>query len=202
MSLFISIALLLSAHIAVAIEYFTVSAILLTIALSNLLSLIICHKPGCKLLLILVGATAAYLLQMIFDARQLTYLPPILIHFFVFLFFATSLFKNNTPVITRFALLIKGELSERQKLYSRQASVAWAIFMFLLWIEAMLVALFFDIEFWSLMVNFVNYVLVILMFIAEFMVRRIVLKGDDDLTFLEFLKSMGKIKINHVFRRS
>jgi hypothetical protein len=53
-----------------------------------------------------------------------------------------------------------------------------------------------------LMVNFVNYVLVILMFIAEFMVRRIVLKGDDDLTFLEFLKSMGKIKINHVFRRS
>lgn len=197
-----SIINLLLAHVAISIEYFSIAALLLTIALSGMLSLYFCVETVCKVLFILGGFCITGMLVFFLDARQITYFPPLLIHFFLFIFFSSSLLLNNTPIITRFARLISGDLSPVTKSYTRKATIAWSVFMLLLFCEALIIASVASIETWSLFVNFINYLFVMVMFIAEFMVRRVVLKGEVQTSFLSFLKSLTKVDMKKVIRKS
>jgi len=200
MSALASIILLILAHIAVVQELYYVSSSLLTIALANVLSLVICRTGRCKLFIISIGLLTVYLLLGIMTAKQLTYYPPVLINSFFCLFFLTSLLANRTPIITRFALLISSDLSDKHKRYSRHATIAWAAFMFFLTTETIIVAVYFPIETWSLFVNFINYIFVLLMFLVEFLVRRLVL-NEDSMPFLSFLKSLSKIDMKKIIRQ-
>ncbi len=197
----ISIINLLLAHVAISLEYFNAAALLLTIALSGMLSLALCQQPICKAILISSSLIFMGLLLFVLDSKQLTYFPPILIHFFLFLFFSSTLLPGKTPQITRFATLIKGQLSSRELDYTRRATYAWSIFLFLLFSESIIIAYIASIEIWSLFVNFINYFLVLIMFVAEFTIRRIVLKDETDESLLGFLKSLSKIKLTQAIRK-
>lgn len=195
-----SITLLILAHLAVLQGFFNISYILLTIALANMFGLALCNKIFCNLMLVSTGILLAYFLLEMIDAKHLTYYPPILINGSIFLFIGSSLRRNKTPVITRFALLIDGEITLKQKIYCRHVSAAWAVLMFIILIETIVLAFFFPIEIWSLFVNLINYLLILVMFLAEFMVRRIIFKYDEILSFSMFLKSLEKVDVNKIFR--
>ena len=202
MQALLSITNLLLAHVAITFEYFTIAALLLTVALLAMLSLFFCQKTICKTSIIIGGLCITGLLVFFLDSRQITYFPPLLIHFFLFLFFSSSVISDNTPIITRFARLISGDLSAATEDYTRKASIAWSIFMFLLFCEAVIIAYIAPIETWSLFVNFINYLFLMLMFVAEFMVRRIVLKDENQTSFLSFVKSLAKVDMKKVISKS
>ncbi len=197
----ISIINLLLAHVAISFGYFNAAALLLTITLSVMLSLALCQQPICKIILISSSILFMGLMLLILDSKQLTYFPPILIHFCLFLFFSSTLLPGKTPQITRFATLLKGQLSSRELDYTRQATYAWSIFLFLLFSEAIIIAYIAPIEIWSLFVNFINYFLVLTMFVAEFTIRRIVLKDETNESLLSFLKSFSKINMLEAIKK-
>jgi uncharacterized membrane protein len=89
--------------------------------------------------------------------------------------FGRTLFKGRVPLCTEFADKIHGPLTALELRYTRGVTWAWVLF-FLgnLSLTFVLFALA-PLRTWSFFVNFVSLPLVLLMFVAEFAVRRRVL---------------------------
>jgi uncharacterized membrane protein len=86
--------------------------------------------------------------------------------------FGRTLIKGRVPLCTQLADKIHGPLNPSELRYTRSVTVAWVIF-FLLNVAATL--LLFELapsHVWSLFVNFFSAPLVLLMFAAEYAVRR------------------------------
>ncbi|MGH8323553.1 MAG: hypothetical protein ACRETD_07115, partial [Steroidobacteraceae bacterium] len=86
--------------------------------------------------------------------------------------FARSLWAGRVPLCTQWAEKLHGPLVPARIAYTRQATVAWAVFYALL--TSAILILFFAVPLraWSLFVNFATFGLIGLMFIAEHAVRQ------------------------------
>lgn len=87
-------------------------------------------------------------------------------------FFAHTLFGERTPIITTLARTIHTEMPDQIERYTRQVTVAWALFFAIQVLLSLLIFNVASIEIWSLFANVLNWPLVILMFIAEYACRK------------------------------
>ncbi|MEQ1667669.1 MAG: hypothetical protein ABL868_04360 [Sulfuriferula sp.] len=88
--------------------------------------------------------------------------------------FARTLHASQQPLCTQFATIIHGELTPIHSRYTYQITVAWVLFFALM--IAISTGLFFTqpVAIWSIFANFIFMPLVILMFIAEYGVRKLI----------------------------
>jgi len=86
--------------------------------------------------------------------------------------FARTLFAGRQPLCTRFAEALHPPLTEAQKTYSRQVTIAWAVFFALVAFISTLLFAFAPVSVWSFFDNFLILPLVVLMFVVEYWVRR------------------------------
>jgi uncharacterized membrane protein len=89
--------------------------------------------------------------------------------------FGRSLFKGRVPLCTQLADRIHGPLTAQELRYTRSVTVAWVIFFLLNLMLNCLLFEFAPLRVWSLFVNFCSLPLILLMFVAEYAVRRRVL---------------------------
>jgi len=95
---------------------------------------------------------------------------PVLMNASVCGIFALSLRK--TPLITQFAQKMqKTPLYEYKLNYTKRATIAWAIFMFANTIIS-LITVFLSNEIWTLYNGFISYVLIGIMMLSEYIVRK------------------------------
>lgn len=145
----------------------------------------------------------SYLLQQQ-NIQLIIYLPPILILFSLFILFSHSLLKNQTPLITRYALLLsdKDKLDVRHFNYSRSVTVAWSIFFLLMTFTSVTLAVLFSLEIWSLFSNIISYVLMTSFFVIEFFVRKHHLANVSSSSveggFFQFIGKIIKIRPNNM----
>jgi uncharacterized membrane protein len=89
--------------------------------------------------------------------------------------FGRSLLNNRVPLCTELADRVHGPLSALELRYTRNVTVAWVIFFLLNLAATFLLYRFAPLRIWSLFVNFCSLPLILLMFVAEYLVRRRVL---------------------------
>jgi uncharacterized membrane protein len=89
--------------------------------------------------------------------------------------FGRSLRKGSVPLCTQFADKIHGPLSALELHYTRNVTLAWVIFFLLNVAATILLFALVPLRIWSLFVNFCALPLILLMFVAEYLVRRRVL---------------------------
>jgi uncharacterized membrane protein len=89
--------------------------------------------------------------------------------------FARTLPKDHVPLCTQFADKVHGPLSPLELRYTRYVTIAWAVFFLLNLAATFLLFEFAPLRVWSLFANFVSLPLILLMFVAEYAVRRRVL---------------------------
>jgi uncharacterized membrane protein len=89
--------------------------------------------------------------------------------------FGRSLFKGRVPLCTEFADKIHGPLSDLELRYTRNVTWAWVLFFLGNLGVTFILFAFASLRTWSFFVNFISLPLVLLMFVAEFAVRRRVL---------------------------
>jgi uncharacterized membrane protein len=89
--------------------------------------------------------------------------------------FGRSLAKGRVPLCTQLADKLHGPLGPAELRYTRKVTVAWVIFFLLNVAVTLLLFAFAPARVWSLFVNFLSAPLVLLMFAAEYAVRRRVL---------------------------
>jgi uncharacterized membrane protein len=106
-------------------------------------------------------------------ARYLMYAPPVLIPLSVLWVFARSLLPGQTPLVTQFAARIRGDLTPELQRYTRQVTRLWVAILVIMVTSSLLLALFANAELWSLMTNVVQYLLLGVVFVTEYLYRRI-----------------------------
>jgi uncharacterized membrane protein len=182
-------------HAEIAVYYL---AMLLTLPL--MFSLLHGRRPsgwmlGTALLALLITVLG------VTDAGVMIIIPPAVMFAALFAFFAFSLRAEATPVVTRFAAVIRvEELCPEIRSYTRKATIAWSVFFLAMLMISLLLGLWAPLETWSWFSNFLAYVLIAVMFIAEYLVRRHSLKDHVDYSFLQFLRNLRRVDYRHVFK--
>ncbi len=125
---------------------------------------------------------------------------PIIMFSLMLLLFGSSLAPNETPLINRFAILIRGEVSDEVLDYGRKATIAWSLFFAIMLGTSIYLSLYASLEAWSWFANVVSYLLTGAMFVCEFAVRRHCLKDHVDYSFTEFMRSLAQIDYRRVVK--
>ena len=124
---------------------------------------------------LLVGvALAALLAAAVLSHQQiLAALPSVALNLMLASVFGATLREGETPLIVGIAELDQGALEPRFTRYLRALTQAWAIFFLAMACLSLLLMLHAPFEWWSLFVNVLTWPLIGMMFIAEWVVRRV-----------------------------
>lgn len=129
-------------------------------------------------------------------SRLALFIFPVLVCLIFFQIFARTLIMGRIPLVTRMAEIAQGsELNEDAIRYTRSLTKAWALVFLGLALESTLLAFFAPLEIWSLFTNIINYIIVALVFLVDFLLRRKLLSHWRNQSFKQFIKSITKVKI-------
>lgn len=104
----------------------------------------------------------------------LLYTPPIVINLALCTLFARTLRRGSEPLVSRFARIGRGgQLAPDLARYTRNLTRAWAGFFMLMAAISATLAVTGPLAAWSLFSNILNYFLVVLFFILEYVYRRV-----------------------------
>lgn len=107
--------------------------------------------------------------------------------------FGRSLWRNRQPVCTQFAGVLHPRMTPLLVQYTTRVTRAWTVFFFAMATTSILLYLFAPITLWSIFANSLTLPLLVLMFGAEYLVRRRVLPPEDQL---------GPLSAFRAYRRS
>ncbi len=158
---------------------------------------------GCNILApwVVQGRTWAWvmllvvvMLSLLFVAQGESHLPlyaaPVLIALAMLWFFARTLLPGRVPMITRFATAIRGPLPEPVSRYTRRVTQLWVVAFAGMALANILLAVFAPPVVWSLFTNFINYLLIGGLFVAEWFYRGWVLRDYESMTWREYMQAL------------
>ena len=93
----------------------------------------------------------------------------------LFMTFARTLIAGRQPLCARFAEAVHAQVTPQHEIYARQVTIAWTLFFVAMALASTLLFFLAPLATWSVFANFLTLPLVVLMFIAEYWVRRWVL---------------------------
>ena len=151
-------------------------------------------RRGARVPLVGYGLAAAAILAAVAvgGERYLFYAVPQVVTLLLAGLFAASLAPGHTPLVTRFATAVDGELPDDLRRYTRHATTAWALFLGLLHAEGWLLLAAASPATWSLFANGLNYGFIGLFFVLEFHVRRRLLPHRERRGLLAFLAALAR----------
>jgi len=124
---------------------------------------------------VLAVAIVALLAAVVLLAPQvLLFAPPIVINAALAAFFGASLRAGREPVICLFARIEQGDtLPPDLARHARAITWLWALLLAAMAATALALAAFAPLETWSLFTNVVSYALIAVLFIGEYLYRRV-----------------------------
>lgn len=144
-------------------------------------------RPWAWFSLIVAVAACALLVQQD-AARYVLYLPPIVLPLALLAWWAPTLRPGRMPFITGIATAIRGPLPADYAAHTRAATWLWVFTFALSALAAAGFALWAGPEAWSLLTNFLNPLLVGLVFAGEYVYRRLRFRHLEHPGFIEFIR--------------
>lgn len=108
--------------------------------------------------------------------------------------FGRSLMPDRVPLIVRIGEYLRGDLPPRVASYGRRLTAFWTLFFVLLALESALLGIFATPFWWSLFTNLVNYLIILLVFVVEYPIRRRVLSDVEHEPFYDYVASLARIR--------
>ncbi len=148
-------------------------------------------KLSILLLLVLIG-----IMSWLYLDHSIIYLPPILMMLLILYPFVRSVMPGNTPLITRFYQLSKDENNPEVQSYTDKLTWIWIVFIVLLLINIIALTIFAPLQTWSLFTNFINYLLLLALFVLEWLFRLFWFKKwESPLSFVKQLLTVDQRKL-------
>jgi uncharacterized membrane protein len=141
-----------------------------------------------------IGA-ALYALVRFGGGVYALYLPPVLLPAALLGVFAASLRPGAIPLVTRFATAIDGPLPPPLAAYTRQVTLCWVAVLALLAGSGAVCALFAPPMVWSVMTNFVHYIILGGMFLLEYLYRHWRFRELKRAGFISYLRQLVALRI-------
>ncbi len=134
-------------------------------------------------------------LALVFDyGETLQKAPPIVISAAMALVFGRTLLPGRRPLISHIGEQMRGELPPQVDRYGRRLTWVWTLFFIAMALESLFLALFADPYVWSLFTNFLNYGIILILFVAEYPVRRFVLRDLEHTSFFDSLRGSLSVR--------
>lgn len=128
-------------------------------------------------------------------AEWLLYAPPVAINLALCWLFGRTLVRGRTPLIARFAIIEQGALTPELARYTRTLTWIWTlVFAGAAAISAVL-ALSGSRDAWSLFTNFLNYLAVAILFLGEYVYRRVRWRQYRHQSPLQLLRNVQRTKL-------
>lgn len=105
-------------------------------------------------------------------ARYVLYVPSIVLPLLIWSGFMRTLLPGQVPLVTAMGEKVHGQLPPEIERYTRHLTVFWAVFLAALTLWTAALPWLVSETTWSLFSNFLNYGLVVAVFLAEFAFRR------------------------------
>ena len=99
--------------------------------------------------------------------------------------FARTLGPSRTPLVSRLSLLVHGSLSPFLVRYTRRVTQVWAALFGAMAIASVLLFLVAGVRVWALYANVLAWPIMILVFVGEYLVRRVVVPPEERTGFLQ-----------------
>lgn len=143
------------------------------------------------------GAAAVWLARTDV-AVYLLFLPSVLVPLMLLVLFSRGLFppgqaESSLPMVTRIATAIDGDLPPEVVVYTRHVTYLWVGLFALMMLADLLLALLASREIWSLFANGINYAIVGLVFLAEYLFRRRRFPYRKHLAFHDYIRRVARI---------
>lgn len=138
-----------------------------------------------------IGASFFLLSQWRLDI-YLLYAPSLLVPLLLLMYFGKTLLSNEVPLITAIADAARGPLTPAMQVYTRRLTQAWCLIFILLMIETLVLLTFYSLATWSWASNFVNYILLAIIFVGEFEFRKKKFPDHNHPTFWDYIKIIGQ----------
>ena len=130
------------------------------------------HKLRWSLVLLAAGMAVYVLEQQERWGLAAAYgIPHTAIYLFLLYLFGRTLRDGQEPLVTRLARRVHGTLPLKLEGYTRSVTVAWCVFFALQLVVSALLFGFASLNVWSLFINILNFPLLALMFIGEYVYR-------------------------------
>jgi len=100
-------------------------------------------------------------------------LPHAAAYLFMLWLFGRTLLHGREPIITRIARRVRGTLPPEMETYTRRLTAAWCVFFAAQLAASALLLGLGSVEDWSLFINVLNFPLVVLMFVGDYLYRAI-----------------------------
>lgn len=127
----------------------------------------------------------------------LLFLPPVIIPLLLLFVFGRTLFSGREPLITAIGEAARGPLSPAMRHYTRRLTQLWCgVFVVMILWSAILPALQ-QPELWSWFTNIINYGVVGILFVGEFMLRKKLFPSHNHPGFFEYLRIIASANIRY-----
>lgn len=136
---------------------------------------------------------AAVLIVHTAGALVFFYATPVLVCIALGWFFGRTLLPGRTALISLLARAIRGPLPPPVARYTRAVTIFWCVTMLVMALANLALAVLAPIDLWSLCTNFLNYVIVALLFIAEWFVRQRAIGDYEDMNWREYLTALRRV---------
>lgn len=103
--------------------------------------------------------------------------------------------RGRVPLIARFAMMEQGTLSAELASYTRTLTWLWTLLFAGAAAASLLLALSGNRDAWSLFTNLINYLLVALLFLGEFVYRRLRFRSYQHQSPLQLLRNVRRTNL-------
>lgn len=171
----------LVAHVAILLDQVIWAAgYLLVITYFNSLNFLFRHKIIRFIVPLMLFIVVVYSFFYTHIENWVIYLPPVLTPAWLAFVFIGSLFKKQA-FITLLAEKIEGKSLEQQHLnYTRRLTAIWGVVFILMICEAIILAFWASFEMWSWWVHIGNYLIIVVLFFGEILIRPLFVKYKDN----------------------
>lgn len=129
------------------------------------------------------------------QADWLLYVPPVAMNAALCWLFGRTLARGRVPLIARFAMIEQGTLAPELASYARRLTGIWTALFAVAAVTSALLALSGNRDAWSLFTNFLNYLAVAILFLGEFVYRRVRFRAYRHHSPLQLLRNVRGTKL-------
>ncbi len=121
-------------------------------------------------------------------ALYMLYVPPVIISLVFFIVFFNTLLPGKEPLVTAIGERYRGPLTQEMRHYTKGVTILWVLTCGLMFMSSILLPIYAPYELWSLFANFLNYIILAMLFFIEFVYRCWRFPDHDHPGFIDYIK--------------
>ena len=155
----------------------------------------LCNRNAVVWLIFSTISAAILLLEYLNLTLYLLFVPPVAIPLLLLVVFGRTLIAGREPLITAIGEAARGPLSAAMRHYTRRLTQAWCLVFLTMIIWSAVLPWLEQPELWSWFTNIINYGVVGILFVGEFILRKKLFPSHNHPGFFEYLRIIARANI-------